>query len=213
MHVCCPELKEAWDDGLTSRHRPCLSSCHHLLDCLSPFCLAACDDPHIQCLPQSKGVTPCMSSLPSRREQGGLGLEARHAAARLWLQLGCLHMKEQPAAADSDTPAASVQPGKTVHCLQQAALKCQAFGEQLGNRSWAMKLNARAQLSLCVCVCVCVCMCVCVCVCHALGMVNRHRAWASQVKLVPTGHKTHSQTPSISALLWRSLHVTCPASL
>ena len=71
-----------------------------------------------------------LACLPSRREQGGLGLEARHAAARLWLQLGCLHMKEQPAAADSDTPAASVQPGKAVHCFQQAALKCQAFGEQ-----------------------------------------------------------------------------------
>ena len=118
-----------------------------------------------------------MSSLPSRREQGGLGLEARHAAARLWLQLGCLHMKEQPAAADSDTPAASVQPGKTVHCLQQAALKCQAFGEQLGNRSWAMKLNARAQLSLCVCVCVCVCMCVCVCV------YVMHSAWSTGIGL------------------------------
>ena len=105
-----------------------------------------------------------MSSLPSHREQGGLGLEARHAAARLWMQMGCLHLKEQPAAADLDMPAVPVRPGKAVHCFQQAALKCQAFGEQLSDRSWAAQLYASVQLSLFLSVCVRACVCVCVCV-------------------------------------------------
>ena len=75
-------------------------------------------------------MTPRLSCLPSRRE---MGLEAKHAAARLWMQLGWLHLKQQPAAATMDTAAVSVQPGQAVHCFQQASLNCQAFGEPLSN--------------------------------------------------------------------------------
>ena len=64
------------------------------------------------------------------REQPALGLEARQAAASLWMHLGRLHLTpDQPSAAESDAPAVTVQPEKAVHCFKQAALEMQSFGK------------------------------------------------------------------------------------
>lgn len=65
-------------------------------------------------------------------------MEAKHAAASLWMQLGWLYAKQQqPPSAESDTPAVAANPDKAVQCFQQAALACQPFGE----RNLSMELS------------------------------------------------------------------------
>ena len=64
------------------------------------------------------------------RKQPAAGLEARQAAAGLWMLLGQLHLQEQLPVPEADVPGVCAEPDQAVACFQQAALKMHPFGKK-----------------------------------------------------------------------------------
>ncbi|KAL3130482.1 hypothetical protein ABBQ38_008299 [Trebouxia sp. C0009 RCD-2024] len=116
---------------------PNVATCSRAVQCYAGLCMQQSTAGSSDAVLAVQSAAETMEKLSV--EQGSLAVEAKHAAASLWMQLGWLYAKQQqPPSAESDTPAVAANPDKAVQCFQQAALACQPFGE----RNLSMELSA-----------------------------------------------------------------------
>ena len=73
-------------------------------------------------------------------DQPALAVEAKAAAATLFMQMGQLHMQQQ--AREGDLGAAPIQPKGALHCFKEAAARVQAFGDNTPFTSAAFAVPA-----------------------------------------------------------------------